>query len=85
MRSERLVTVKAPHEVQIHMALTLVGDPWALSPEGRADKEVNQWAVRIPKNKFGNLRTKEFEQYFVEFYQTLLVEMRRLGALRPGE
>lgn len=85
MRQERIITVKAPHEVQIHMALTLVGDPFAVSREAATDKEVNQWAVRIPQNKFGKLRTQELEQYFVEFYQTVLTEMRRLGALRQGE
>lgn len=80
-----LIKVQKPHEVQIHMALTLVGDPWALTKEEALDKEINQWAIRIPSKKFGTLRTAELEQYFTEFYATVLKEMRRLGALRPGE
>jgi hypothetical protein len=85
MRSEKLVTLKKPHEIQIHMALTVVGDPFALSKEAALDKEVNQWAVRIPAKKFGSLRRAELEQYYVEFFATILKEMRNLGAMRPGE
>lgn len=80
-----LILPKRPKEIQIHMAITLVGDRLSVDPKEREDKEVGQWAVRFTENKWGAITTKELEKSFVEFYETVLAQFRKLGALRNGE
>ena len=81
----RLIFPKAPHEVQIHVAVTLVGDRLSVKPEERVDQEVGQWAVRYMKNDFGKIRVQDLEKSFTEFYAIVLKRFRELGVLRSGE
>ena len=68
-------------EMQIHVAVTAVADP--TKPEEK-DIELKQWAARFPQAKFGAVTAPELEQAFVEFYNLVLKEVRKSGALAPG-
>lgn len=81
----RIVLPKKPQEVQIHVAVTLVGDRLSVRPEEREDKEVGQWAARFLRKDFGRIRTEELEKSFTEFYSIVLKTFRELGVLRNGE
>jgi len=76
-------------EVQIHCAVTLieVGDPFALSKEGREDRplEIGQFAVRFEdKKSYGNITEDHIDNVMAQFKQSMMARMRDYGVLRPG-
>lgn len=81
----RIIMPSKPQEIQIHMAITLVGDRLHPIKEYREDKEVKQWAARFLQKQYGNITNAQLEKVFVEFYESVQQEMRRLNALRSGQ
>lgn len=84
-RVQRIIVPKKPKEVQIHIAVTLIGDRLSVIPQEREDVEVGQWAARFLEKDFGRIRTVELEKSFMEFYSIVLDTFRKLGVLRNGE
>lgn len=72
-------------EIQIHVAVTRMGDPFAISHEMKKDNEICQFAAAFPARFDGSLRRKAVEQVFDQFKEACLARMRAAGMLEIGE
>jgi hypothetical protein len=72
-------------EIQIHVAVTRMGDPFAINREMGKDTEICQFAAAFPAKFDGSLRRAAVSRVFDEFKETCLAKMRAAGMLEIGE
>lgn len=72
-------------EVQIHAAVTMMGDPFAINKEDQKDVEIAQFAVAFPPHLHGDILAVTVKEAFEKLGLTCLSRMRAAGLLRGGQ
>lgn len=72
-------------EIQVHMALTFMGDPFGLTEEDRKDHELNQWHFKIPPEHFGKITSSMFRKALLGLCHVCEQDLRKAGAMKAGQ
>lgn len=72
-------------EVQIHAAVTIMGDPMGITEDSRKDIEIAQFAVSLPAHLCGDILIRTVENAFQGLGAACIKKMRTNGLLRAGE
>lgn len=87
--AKSLHRAKAPPELHIHAAATLVvhGDPLNTNPEMRQDKtgEIAQFAVIVQPQFVGRLKRHNLDEAFENLKKSILEKLRAHGVMANGE
>lgn len=73
------------NEVQIHAAVTIMGDPFGVSEADRRDNEIAQFAVSFPPHLHGDLLHRTVSNAFQGLAAACIKKMREANLLRSGE
>ena len=73
------------HEIQIHVAVTIMGDPLGISEAARKDTEICQFAVSYPPHLHGAILSQTVKESFEKLGLACLNKMRFAGLLRGGQ
>ena len=72
-------------EIQIHIAATIMGDPFAIDSQSKEDIELGQWAFSISPKHCGDIRVDILERGVQNLFGRMIEKMRAAGVLRQGE
>jgi len=72
------------HEVQLHVACTIMPDPYGITKKDREENEICQFAAAFKPEHFGYIPMNQVDKIFEEFKHSVVKKMREHGILRMG-